>query len=241
MRHFWIIGFGILIISCENSQKPTLDTPGTVSWVEKSAEMAADERGVDAIPESDGVFLQWYKLRDRGIKYYNIYRKRPNETFFGRIQQINIENATEGRDTTYIDGDSLLNDYQSYYITAENSDGVEGQASDTIRYNLLDKPETTKPNFETVVGMPIFFWSFVTIIPHEFILRIEQDYPPFGLYFAQKFQSDYDNNTQVLDLGQISNPPLFETNLWYKWRIDAIGTNEAESGSESQWLRFKVQ
>jgi hypothetical protein len=170
-----------LIISCENSQKPTLDTPGTVSWVEKSAEMAADERGVDAISESDGVFLQWYKLRDRGIKYYNIYRKRPNETFFGRIQQINIENATEGRDTTYIDGDSLLNDYQFYYITAENSDGVEGQASDTIRYKLLDKPETTKPNFETVVGMPIFFWSFVTIIPHEFILRIERDFPPFGL------------------------------------------------------------
>ena len=226
--------------ACDNSQTPNRNRPGKVIWVEKTTDMAAEERGIDAVPEEDGIFLQWYKLSDRDIRYYNVYRKNVNEGFFSKIRQIDA-GATAGRDTTFIDSDPVLNITNEYYIAAENSDGLQGVASDTIAYKLLDKAETSSPNSD-IQGLPIFFWSlaYVSVQPDSFILRIEQDFPPYDLHFARKFQSDYQYDPQVLNLSDVPDRPDFEIDRWYKWRIDLIGTNILSSGSESQYLRFRI-
>jgi hypothetical protein len=228
----------LFLIACENSQTPDTEPPDEVVWVEKTPDIAAEERGIDAVPDEDGIFLHWYKLQDRNVRYYNIYRQNENEAFFSRIRQIDIESATAGRDTTYIDSDVLLNSFNYYYITAENSDGIQGLSSDTIRYKLYDKAETSQP-FGNVSGIPTFFWTFITVLPDSFILRIEEDFPPYELHFVRKFQSNYDNFAQVLDLSAVPDPPEFGDDRSYKWRIDAIGIPDTSCGSESQYLQFR--
>jgi hypothetical protein len=97
-------------------------TPSPVKMVEHSAgdDLLPIERGIDAVPESDGIFLVWHSLKDQNIKPYNIYRKKDGESFFQKIKTIDLETASPGRDTTYVD-DNLesglnLNTYYHYCV-----------------------------------------------------------------------------------------------------------------------------
>ena len=54
----------MMTIACENSQDPNLERPGTVSWVEKSTEMAALERGVLEIHGDGSQSRSFLHVRD---------------------------------------------------------------------------------------------------------------------------------------------------------------------------------
>ena len=238
MKKLLSIAFLFFLFACSDTQTPDLPAPAKVIMVPRSDDMAEVERGIDAVPESDGIQIQWYDLHDRNVKSYKIYRKNENETFYSLVKTIDLETAFPGSDTTYIDAaaDLKLNSYNYYCVIAVNKDDMEGQPSDTLRYKLLSKPLTSNPNGE-ISGMPKFYWSF-PVVPDSFILRIEEDFTG-RLHFIRKFRSNYDNEYQELDLSQIENPPQFNSTLWYKWRIDIIGPEPQSSGAESDWLSFK--
>jgi len=224
--------------------------PGDVKMVEHTAadDTLAIERGIDAVPESDGIFLAWYSLNDRNISRYNIYRKKEEGTFYQRIKSIDLETAAPGRDTTFVDDNAEsgleLNTYYYYYVTATNTESVEGLPTDTLRYMLVDKPQLDRPDGESfdpeVNGLPILFWNFVEI-PDLYILRIENSFDQ--VHYIGIFQSDYDNTYQTMDLNDtetISDLPDFQPGV-YKWRIDAIGPDEDHSGAESNWKVFIIE
>jgi hypothetical protein len=233
----------VMMVSCDNSQTPDLPTPAKIRMVPRSGDLAAVEKGVDAVPESDGIKLQWYDLNDPNLKTYSVYRRTHFETYFKVIKTIDLNTAFPGQDTVYIDDqpDLPLNIYNYYYITGTNTDDLEGPPSDTIRYKLLEKPVTLRPNGETISGLPVFYWSFPqTVSPDSFILRIEEQYPD-RLFYIAKFQTNYDSPDQTLDLAdtsKVTDPPQFSSGRSYRWRIDSIGPDSTTSGAESAWLIF---
>jgi len=245
-----LIIFLILFSACDNAGEPIVPEPGDVKMVEHYAsdDTLTVERGIDAVPESDGIYLAWYSLRDHNISHYNIYRKKESGTFFQHIKSIDLETATAGRDTTYIDDNAEagleLNTYYYYFVTATNEDGQESSAIDTLRYMLIDKPDLLKTDKEEdydpdVDGLPILFWHFVEI-PDLYILRIENFYDQ--LHYVHIFQViDYFHD-QTLDLNneeKVPDLPDFPPGI-YKWRIDSIGPDEDHSGAESNWKVFII-
>jgi len=230
----------IAIFSCQNSTNPDLPQPARVQWVPRSSDLAATERGIDAVPESNGISMQWFSLHDQNLKKYSVYRRKSQETYFKVIKNIDLETVFPGQDTVYTDNDTLMQFYRYtyYYVTATNRDDLEGPPSDTIRYQLLEKPMTVQPNGQTFGEIPLFFWSFPpTATPDSFILRIELEYLNL-LVYAAKFQSNYDSPDQTLDLHQTADPPVFIPGNSYRWRIDSIGPDSSSSGAESAWKIF---
>ena len=238
MKYLFASIITLFLFSCTSTDGPILPAPGKVSMVPHSDDMAEIELGIDAVPESDGIQVQWFDLNDRNIESYRIYRRNESETFYKLIKTIDLEKASAGSDTTYIDNDPnlKLNSYNYYYVTAVNKD-AEGLPSDTIRYYLYEKPETTGPSGSINVN-PVFYWTF-PVLPDSFILRIEE-YFTERIYFIRKFQSNYDHDWQELDVSQIENPPIFPSNQQYRWRVDIIGPDSESSGSESGWLTFII-
>jgi hypothetical protein len=241
-----LIIFVFVITACDNTGEPIVPEPGDVKMVEHTAadDTLAFERGIDAVPESDGIFLAWYSLNDRNISLYHIYRKKEDGTFFQRIKSVDLETASPGKDTTFVDDNAEegleLNTYYYYFVTAVNTDGKESSPVDTLRYMLIDKPEPDRPDGESydpdVNGLPTLFWNFVEI-PDLYILRIENSFDQ--VHYIGIFQSNYDNNYQTLDLSSVANLPVFIPGV-YKWRIDSIGPDEDHSGAESDWKVFII-
>ena len=242
MKRYYYYLLIVFVLACDNPQKPELPTPAKVVMVPRSNDMAAIERGIDAVAESNGIKLQWFDLNDRNLKIYSIYRRKTNETYFRIIKTIDLETAFPGQDTVYIDNDPQLplNTYNYYYVTGTNKDDLEGTPSDTLKYKLLEKPNTIKPNGDIIIGLPVFEWSFPqSIQPDSFILRIEEEFTN-TLHYVAKFQSNYGDPSETLDLSQVSNPPVFNSGQSYRWRIDSIGPDAETSGAESAWLVFFI-
>ena len=107
-----------MIIACSDSNGPNTDVPGKLTFVTKVPDTAVVEIGIDAIPDKEGVLLEWYKSNDRNIRYIDIYRQKDGETFFRRIWRIDLETASSGQDISYIDEseDIGFNKYNYYYL-----------------------------------------------------------------------------------------------------------------------------
>jgi len=243
----FILLVGILLFtSCDNAGEPIVPAPADVHMVHHSLmdDTLALEKGIDAVPENDGIFLAWYDLNDRNIKQYNIYRRRDDESYFKIIKRIFLEQVSSGKDTTFIDDNSDqgldVNIYYHYFITATNTQDEESGTADTLKYRLLSKPETRLPNgiFEfRPDSLPTLSWDFVEI-PNLYIIRIEDYF--YHLLYAGIFQSNYDNTSQTKDLNEIPDLPVFVPGD-YQWRIDSIGPDEDNSGSESAWKTFLIR
>jgi hypothetical protein len=242
----------VLFTACDTGGDPKLPAPGKVQMVAHSFtdDTLAVERGIDAVPESNGIYLSWYSLRNANIDKYNIYRwkGRKNEQFayFSKFKVIdlNISRPGSGKDTTFTDDNEEsgleLNAFYSYFITATNKDGLEGTAEDTLEYMLLEKPETRWPDGQTfdsaVDSLPILSWDFADV-PDQYILRIENNFNQ--LKYIGIFQVTEYFSSQTLDMDSIADlPPL--TPGTYIWRIDIIGPYVDTSGSESNEKVFII-
>jgi hypothetical protein len=231
---------------CDSPGEPIVPVTADVRMVGHSFsdDTLATERGIDAVPdEIDGIYLAWYALNDRNIQQYNVYRRREDESYFRLIRTIRLATASPGSDTTLIDlnGNSglALNKYYHYFVTASNSQDVEGKAADTLKYMLLPKPLLRLPDGQSFStdSLPTLTWDFVEI-PDQYILRIENVFRQ--LIYVGIFQSSYDNNSQTKDLNEITGFPDLLPGT-YAWRIDIIGPDEDNSGAEAVPKTFDIQ
>jgi hypothetical protein len=238
---FFTISLAFLF-GCTNQEADSLPAPSVVQMVPHHADTSAVENGIDAIPEYDAIGLGWYKLADRNVTHYNIYRRSGDELRFSRIHSISLENVSSPFDTTFIDNSVEINKYYYYYVTATNKDNKESAVPDTAyRYMITPKAELIRPTTnDQISGMPVFTWNFIEI-PNQFILRIEEDFTN-QLHFVRVLDvDDFSTHIQSFDLATIADVEPFVEGMTYKWRIDCIGPDGNASGSESDWLRFRIQ
>ena len=138
-KFFIILCFLPIYNACDSGGDAQLPPPGKVMTVPHLDDTSAVELGIDAVPDADAIILQWYDLGDPGVKYYDVYRQKTNETFFRRIRRIDLDTAFPGQDTVYTDNsaDLQLNIKTFYFIIAVNRDNLEGAPSDTVYYTLV--------------------------------------------------------------------------------------------------------
>jgi len=244
MKKLIILFLSILIFSCSPTEPPESNPPQRVSLVPRSSDLAAIEKGIDAVPVFDAIQIQWHKLHDPDLSHYRVFRKGGNYNYFARIAEIDLETTSSQWDTTYLDiitvneeEDPRFN-YEYLYFVRAVKNGLESVNSDTAKYLLWQKSVLTyPPNTEPLDSL--LSWQFPGDVdnPDSYILRIETDYP-YLLHFARRLQPyPYGDNDQTLNLNQLENPPSFSTGI-YRWRIDIVGTDSTASGSESNWRTF---
>jgi hypothetical protein len=232
-----------LFNACNDTTGADSQLPPRAAMVPRSPDTASVELGIDAIPESDGIQVQWYKLYHPSLKYYHLYRKAEDELYFRRIKVIDPERASQGGDTTYIDNDStlsLLNTYQ-YFVAAANEEGNESAPSDTVAYMLMEKAVLVSPNQEAITGDIVFQWKFIGDAPPQyFILRIEEEFAQKLVYSNIFWNNNFIPGLDTLNLSEKEPDITFPIGN-YRWRIDCIGEDAETSGSESAWLRFIME
>ncbi len=248
MKYLFLL-FTVVLISCSPDSGEKLPPPQGIIMVEKISDMDTIESGIDAVPEFDGIFIQWYLLKDPNIETYKVYRKGKNESIPSSIATIPVEGVISSFDTIYyyIDADTnlVLNNDESiyyYYVTATNTDGVEGNKPDSITqtgYMLLSKPITNTSLDITINEQPVLSWRYPDSNPNFYIIRIENS-STGKLIWTRQFQTGFGWDDGI-DLSTVSNPPVYQPDTRYRWRVDAVGPNPLFSGSESEWNSFFVQ
>jgi len=242
---FLLIVILIINLSCDPNNSGKLPPPGRVLLAEKITDLGNIEQGIDAVPDVDGIYIEWYLLDDPDVSKYNIYRKYKVSSIFSILTSIPVENVISPFDTifSYIDNDNIVfNNSDSlfyYFVTASNKDDVEGPASDTTGYMLLNKPITENTQNINSNEQPVFTWRFQGSIPDNYIVRIENQITE-TLLWTKRFQIQDYLMDQTIDLSTISNPPIYQSGNIYRWRIDAVGPDSLYSGSESNWKTLFV-
>jgi hypothetical protein len=104
----------VMLSSCPGTTGGGTQLPPKATMVLRSPDTAAVERGIDAVPESNGIQVQWHKLFHPALKYYHLWRKGADDLTFSRIKIIDPERTSLGGDTTYIDTDSTLQSFKYF-------------------------------------------------------------------------------------------------------------------------------
>jgi hypothetical protein len=236
----------IVITYCCKTEEPEYPVPDAVIMVAKSPDTSGVERGIDAVPESQGIQLQWYKITDRNIIHYNIYRKQDKtDSYFKKIAERRVDfTQPSDLDTMFTDTANveLYKDY-FYYVTASNKDNKEGPPSDTVSYRLLPKVNIQYPKGQQISQTrPEFVWNMDQEKPHQYILRIKEE-TSNELFFVAYIVSNYTNEPEIVNLNDFEPLDLddFDPGIYYYWRVDCVGDElPRPSGSESNWELFSV-
>jgi len=241
----------MIIFSCSPEGENKLPPPAAVEMVVKTTDLGFIERGIDAVPGSDAIYIEWYLLKDENVISYSIHRKnKDNDLSFSKIETINVENNITPFDTTFsfIDINNVdVNTEYYYYVTATNKDGIEGADPDSLTENhyMLLSRVVTYDILDTVFvnNLPVLSWSYQSDLQtYYYIVRIEELISG-RLVWVQQFERPAFHTFEELDLGDqvlVPNPPVLERSVWYQWRIDKVGPDALYSGSESDWKSFVV-
>ncbi len=220
------------ILNCTEKLDESSTVPPTPTMFGPPADVVEVERGIDAIPDFDGIQLDWHVENTSEISEYNIYRRVDGESQFLKLH------IADAKDTTYLDLNSVqVGTRYYYYMTAVSYDGVEGAASDTVNYMLLSKAFHL---FNSVTSKPIFRWE-VSEYPAQYVLKLFDTATAGKIWFAL-VQSDYTNQDEQVQFNfdGTAGVDSLTAGRSYTWRVDIVGT-VSNSGSESRWKQFTVE
>jgi len=191
--------------------------------------------GIDALPEGDWIRIQWEHPLDNDLDYAQIFRFSLQDFIITKIDSISFPHQDE-----YIDKyGSLIGKDWFYFIKMFDTSG-NFSVSDTVCYNLLNKPILLEPpdNNEPMPLDSLYFkwWDDPNVINFRLLL----------------FDADYNIIWQYEPTGQPNAGSAYEIEYdgpsiqpqQILWRVDAFGytmTHEVGdklykifSGSESE-------
>jgi len=229
---FLILGGLFAILSCQNDGTSSEDRPSAVQLIEKSEEHALTETGIDAIPETNAIYIEWQLHEDSEVNKYEVYRRSELQSTFVLINTV--------EEPFYSDSGVELNVRYYYYILAMNYDHEKSVPSDTVDYKLLEKPSRLSPAGGTAGKNPTFEWEDINQA-NDYIVRVKRSDNNQNVWLTvvrANFGSDYQqtvfNSDGTASIGSLS------TGVTYQWRVDVIGP-EDRCGSESVWAMFTVE
>lgn len=221
-----LLALFVLLGGCKERVNNPEPLPPRPIFVAASADTAALEHGIDAIPEENAIFLEW--RTNAAYETLRLYRKKGNAAAFALLAAPGLN------DTTFVDRVDVGVRYY-YYLVAEDASGISSAPSDTIDYQLLPKAINLSVSH---VDTMRFHWQIQGIRPVSFILRLYDEstqeivwlsvIPPSYQGDKEEIAFDWDGKARRKQLLQGTQ---------YRWRIDCVGS-AAFSGSESGWHRF---
>ncbi len=208
---------------------PVVQKPNPPILVPKTSEIAGEEKGIDAIPEKDAIFVEWFSTKNQTAEKWRLFREVSGEDF-----RLVAELAAS--DTFYVDKDIFLGKRYFYFLTAVDARGRESAPSDTVSYKLLPKAVHLG---NTLTPHPEFEWGFTEIPPVLYVLRLFRN-PDGELIWLSKITPRYGSVERTqFNWDKTAEVDSLERGVSYFWRVDEIGAEE-NAGSESNWKIFTL-
>lgn len=210
----------------------------------KSADTAAVESGIDAVPEGDWIYLEWEPNPEEDLAGYFVYRSTDSLFGFDTTGIVQVDQPFS--DSSFVDKDpgvappeNSSGDTLYYFVTAYDRSDNESQPSDTVHYQLVQKADNLSENGD--LRTPTLKWHYppTNYYPEAFLVKLYHDdtgdllwlyrHPtPYGSEFEVDYNSD---GTATLDSLMVS--------VKYRWRVDAVMI-DSTAGSESHEKDFIV-
>ncbi|MCK5147709.1 hypothetical protein KAR48_13200 [bacterium] len=222
----------MLILACRNQSTNSGIKPGAVQIPTASEDASWIERGIDAIPEADAIFIEWIPADDGLAAAFEIFRNVDGSNF------INIYTANSS-DTSFIDYAVDVYKRYAYVIVSLDEDRNSGTASDTVSYRLLSKAINLQA---TKLAVPVFSWVDANQPTQAFYNVRVMDSRTMGQIWNAVIPSTYsaDRESVIFNSDNTASINQLEQGVDYLWRIDILGS-EANSGSESAWQIVSIQ
>ena len=208
------------------SEQARLPVP---KFVSKTADTAFVEHGIDAIPEADGIFLEWFSPPGEAVSGTKIFRRPEGQKKFAFLAKVELP------ETTFVDFDVAIQRSYSYYLMFYGkSNSGESAHSDTVHYFLFPKPENLHA---AAGGRPLFSWTYAETPPLEYLLRLESGGGARLIWQAGVVS--YDPVIQVFyNFDGSARLDSLKPEQSYRWRVDVVGP-DLYSGAESKWSWIK--
>ena len=249
----------IFLISCSEEIK----RPPSPIWVEKSRPADLEENGIDAhnvnliYPGNNSIKLMWHYNPEEDIWKYHVYRTAQMDEENKPIDFSNI--LTTENDTLFYDEEVGHYVKYYYYLKAENFDGNESIASDTISYELLRKPNANSISDSVHVEQLQFQWidsQSTSHIPSFYTIKVENEFGQ-GVWSCMFLNPDFLNNGEIVSYPYSLNGSecidhqganyYLEPGKYY-WKIKALRlgngiTTSADhdvASAESNWVEINL-
>lgn len=228
---FLMLLYCLLILQCTEKIDGDERIPPTPLLFAAPPDTALFERGIDAIPDFDGIQLDWYAGDITDIAGFTIYRHAAGETQYKKLT------TADSRDSSFIDLNAVqVGVRYHYFMRSVSYDGVESAPSDTVNYMLLSKALHL---FNSLSRTPTFQWQ-VSDYPDQYVLKLFDLLSNEKVWFAV-VRSDYTNQDEEVAFNFDGKAlDSLSTGRSYRWRVDIIGA-ASNSGSESNWKQFTVE
>ncbi|MBS1272296.1 MAG: hypothetical protein MAGBODY4_01437 [Candidatus Marinimicrobia bacterium] len=234
-----IFTFTTALHSCVTDvEDPT--PPPAPDWNYPSEAGAIPPEGVRAVEGEDGIRLEWQPFSDNDINEVRIFRADSAAVDFDRIGVVTEQNNL--LENFYEDFSAPLDTIVYYYLRAMDKSDNRSKISETLRFNLLQKPNLSEFE-EPPPATPKFTWFI--------------EPPGSNTLFYQIELTDASKNTvQISHLIQRTGYGWREQEEWsfsdsltpgaqYFWRVYAFGLldslNRPHAMSISNWRGFEVR
>lgn len=239
-RNYFFLLFGLIftIFNC-NKQTNEVDIQPTavvlIPWVSDTCRV---ERGIDAVPESDAIRIEWIPSPEEEVAGYEIYRSI--EQRIGPYDLIAGSRVLTASDSFFVDGSVQVDKRHYYYILAVTYEGVQSAPSDTLDYMLIQKAIDILPDAEVFDTKPEFSWRD----PNgeaSYIIRLMDVAADEYVWISSRIQSTYsDRETVPYNVDSTATLDSLLLGIEYIWRVDVV-SSKTHCGSESEWVSFTVR
>jgi hypothetical protein len=221
----------LIHVACEKQTTEAKFLAAQLRFIPAAADTAVVERGIDAVPESDAIQLQW--RRQSELTEYRLYRKSREEQDFGRLAVL------AERDSLYLDSHEIrLNTRYDYFLIGADAEGEVTQPSDTVHYLLLPKVV----NLAQAVRQDTlrFHWQpSPNSLPAAYLLKLFDDGSQRLIWLSVVASYQAVEEDVRFNWDGLSRLPRLHSAVRYRWRVDAVGSTHY-SGSESGWQKFTM-
>lgn len=237
---FLIFILVFLNFQCSPEGEKLGEKPSPVVMIEGVSDTSPAEKGIDAVPEGNGIQIEWIPSSDPYVIGYELFRSDKRYESYRLVADVDV---LKKRDSVYVDilDASMLNTRFYYYIYAISDTEVKSDASDTLSYMLIEKAMDLSPQGNISESKPEFSWKDPNN-PQKaaYVIRLKEALND-DLIWIEWVPSNYED-TQTVEYNSSGGADLDSllTGMDYLWRVDIIGTEE-NSGSESQWHFIHIQ
>jgi len=225
----------LFIFGCDNSTNINGRKPRKVILLPTAPVKSEKECGIDAVPESDAIRVEWQPADDEMIAGYLLYRSLDGMKFKKIASVSNVDSA-------YQDNDIKIYKRYYYFIKANSKDNIHSDPSDTLNYMLVKKAVALHVNVDNSKSKPVFCWRDAnTPAESQYVLKLIE--ANTGKYiWITTIESSYSDGNETIQYNWDQQAAIdsLKPNVEYNWRIDIPGSN-ISSGSESQWDVYNYQ
>ncbi len=242
--------FNFIYLSCSPTGSVDPERPAKPSMVQRitSSDLAEVEMGIDAYASpTDDIVVMWYKHPETlNLDKYLLYRGEEisGQIIFSKIQEIA---ANFNLDTIYVDEGLNVGTRYYYFIIASDQNNNRSVPSDTVNYQLLEKPILEELTIANNLSNP----TLLTFRTQQFtpgasagsILRIEEPGSRRLVYLEYIPQFQNADGIAIHEIVGDTLKKIFnddDDGSSYEWRIDLADDYSLLRGSESGWQEFSI-